>query len=35
MATARFHHPANAKEQASLSIDQEFDIVWSKILLGI
>ena len=35
MATARFHHPALAKEWASPTIDQEFDIVWNLILSGI
>ena len=35
MATARFHHPAHAKEWASPTIDQEFDIVWNLILSGI
>ena len=35
MATARFHHPAHAKEWASPTINQEFDIVWNLILSGI
>lgn len=35
MATARFHHPAHAKEWASPTIEQEFDIVWNLILSGI
>jgi AcrR family transcriptional regulator len=35
MATARFHHPAHAKEWASPTIDQEFDVVWNLILSGI
>jgi hypothetical protein len=35
MATARFHHPAHAKEWASPTINQEFDIVWILILSGI
>lgn len=35
MATARFHHPAHAKEWASPAIEQEFDIVWDLILSGI
>ncbi|MDP4084500.1 MAG: TetR family transcriptional regulator [Bacillota bacterium] len=35
MATARFHHPAHAKEWASPTIDHEFDIVWNLILSGI
>jgi len=35
MATARFHHPFHAKESASPTINQEFDIVWNLILSGI
>ncbi|MGG3562407.1 TetR family transcriptional regulator [Neobacillus rhizosphaerae] len=35
MATARFHHPALAKEWTSPTIEQEFEIVWSLILSGI
>ncbi|WML57859.1 TetR family transcriptional regulator [Neobacillus sp. PS2-9] len=35
MATARFHHPALAKEWASPTIEQEFEIVWNLILSGI
>ncbi|MDP4162817.1 MAG: TetR family transcriptional regulator [Bacillota bacterium] len=35
MATARFHHPAHAKEWASPTIEQEFDVVWNLILSGI
>lgn len=35
MATARFHHPALAKEWASPSIYQEFEVVWNLILSGI
>jgi AcrR family transcriptional regulator len=35
MATARFHHPAHAKEWTSPTIDQEFDIVFNLILSGI
>lgn len=35
MATARFHHPAHAKEWVSPTIDQEFDVVWNLILSGI
>lgn len=35
MATARFHHPAHAKEWASPNINQEFDVVWNLILSGI
>ncbi|WML48965.1 TetR family transcriptional regulator [Neobacillus sp. PS3-34] len=35
MATARFHHPAHAKEWASPTIDQEFEVVWNLILSGI
>ncbi|WP_413303967.1 TetR family transcriptional regulator [Bacillus sp. 1P10SD] len=35
MATARFHHPALAKEWSSPTIGQEFEVVWSLILSGI
>lgn len=35
MATARFHHPAHAKEWVSSTINQEVDIVWNLILSGI
>ncbi|MBS2971020.1 TetR family transcriptional regulator [Metabacillus sp. KIGAM252] len=35
MATARFHHPAHAKEWASPTIEEEFDLVWKLILSGI
>ncbi|WP_339315967.1 TetR family transcriptional regulator [Paenibacillus sp. FSL R10-2734] len=34
-ATSRFHHPANAKEWQSATIDQEFASVWDLILFGI
>ncbi|MEH7883946.1 TetR family transcriptional regulator [Bacillus sp. JJ1609] len=34
-ATAKFHHPAHAKEWASPTISQEFDVVWDLILTGI
>ncbi|SFA77987.1 MULTISPECIES: TetR family transcriptional regulator [unclassified Bacillus (in: firmicutes)] len=35
MATAKFHHPAHAKEWLSPTIDQEFETVWNLILSGI
>jgi AcrR family transcriptional regulator len=35
IATAKFHHPAHAKEWASPNIDQEFEMVWNLILSGI
>jgi AcrR family transcriptional regulator len=35
MATARFHHPAMAKEWASPTIEREFEVVWNLILTGI
>ncbi|MDQ0200347.1 TetR family transcriptional regulator [Neobacillus ginsengisoli] len=35
MATARFHHPAHAKEWTSPTINQEFNIVWNLIHSGI
>lgn len=35
MATARFHHPAHAKEWSSSTINQEFDVVWNLIQSGI
>jgi AcrR family transcriptional regulator len=35
IATAKFHHPAHAKEWASPNIDQEFEMVWKLILSGI
>lgn len=35
MATARFHHPAHAKEWTSPTIHSEFEIVWNLILSGI
>ena len=34
-ATAKFHHPAHAKEWTSPTISQEFDVVWDLILSGI
>jgi AcrR family transcriptional regulator len=33
-ATARFHHPALAKEWASPNIDKEFQLVWKLLLSG-
>ncbi|WP_338779067.1 TetR family transcriptional regulator [Metabacillus sp. FJAT-52054] len=35
IATAKFHHPAHAKEWASPDIDAEFRMVWDLILSGI
>jgi AcrR family transcriptional regulator len=33
-ATARFHHPALAKEWTSPEIDKEFDLVWNLLKSG-
>ncbi|WP_108669979.1 TetR family transcriptional regulator [Peribacillus acanthi] len=35
IATAKFHHPAHAKEWASATIDQEFEMVWDLIMGGM
>ncbi|MGD6816388.1 TetR family transcriptional regulator [Metabacillus sp. 84] len=35
IATAKFHHPAHAKEWASPDIEEEFKLVWKVILSGI
>lgn len=34
-ATARFHHPALAKEWISLEIEDEFNQVWKLLIFGI
>lgn len=34
-ATARFHHPALAKEWLSPSIKNEFDLVWNLLVSGL
>lgn len=35
MATAKFHHPAHAKEWASPAINEEFDLVWNVVFSGV